>query len=686
MTTCPPSSAASGGAEAVRAIEALALDAALASVAEAPTEFLVELIRDGLTRALGATSVSVRLDGETGARPPWTPGSDRPGSAWQGPEGQLLIPLCFRGRKLGAVIVAGHPAGGDDDGSIRATLFRLGDLLAAALAQGERHESLEMQAAVLEATSAACSIPPTEGTIRWANQAVEASIGYDRKEIAGRTLVGLGSDLPPPALRDELAGILQAGRVWGGESRGRRKGGALFVERHALTPVTSASGQVQCAVPARQDPGKERSSRGRRRSFPAKDPLTGLPNRTRIEAILPSAVAEARRGTSSSLLVLDIDNFRAVNEAAGHAAGDRVLVEVARYLRSRLRQSDELARLDGDEFAVLLDGAGLEEGRLMAERLRAGLEYGGALSGTGSFPLSLSVGVVLIDGTAAAGDVLAIANSCVRAAKEAGRNRVVVGDRSALSRPALADASARAAALKDALRCGRLQLHLQPIVRLEDGRVTHHEALLRIEDENSDLQLPSDFLSAAERFGLMPRVDLWVLDQVLDLLVRDRSARLFMNLSASTLSDPDLLASMEKRVRASGDLAARLSFEITETAAVRSVPTAREWFRRVKSLGCRLALDDFGTGFSSFGYLQALPVDFLKIDGSFIRSVSRDRTNREIVKGVVAIARSLGKQVIAEAVEDPDDLAAIRDLQIEYGQGWILGKPGRADLQLALKP
>lgn len=432
------------------------------------------------------------------------------------------------------------------------------------------------------------------------------------------------------------------------------------------------------------------------------DPLTGLLNRRAYERALTEhleADRESQHG-GGAVIVLDLDDFKHVNDTLGHGAGDDLIARVAQALVSRLRSDDVIARLGGDEFAILLRSGGRPQiehvARLLLETVReqrAARGHGGP-----ERPMTASIGIAPLDGRKAmtAEEALTAADLAMYDAKESGRDRYeTYGGQSA---PADSEGAPHAKArietrlewverIRAALDEDRLVLHAQPVVETASGRMTQHELLIRMRGDDGSLIQPGAFLPIAERYGLIREIDRWVIENAIAMLgeLREegRTPMVEINLSGQSLSDPDLAEHVGRALGAAEVDPRQLTFEVTETAAIGNMAAAKGCAERLGALGCRFALDDFGAGFGSFYYLKHLPFDFIKIDGEFVRSCTVDRTDRLVVGAVVELARGMGKRTIAEFVGDEQTLSVLRELGVDYVQGFHLGKPAPLPYWLA---
>jgi diguanylate cyclase (GGDEF)-like protein len=411
------------------------------------------------------------------------------------------------------------------------------------------------------------------------------------------------------------------------------------------------------------------------------DVLTGLHNRRRIEQDVARQVAYAARyGTGGAVLLLDLDDFKDVNDTLGHHAGDELIKEVARLLAGRLRSTDSIARLGGDEFAVLLPEADEADARATAQSLLEVIRRHRSRFRDHHLRVTASIGIALVNdaGDGAEDEPLGRADVAMYEAKACGRDRYAVYA-SQGHRASVEEKLTVVDRIREALEHDLLQVYCQSILDLSTGRVSQYELLLRMVDEDGQVLPPKAFLGIAERYGLMPDIDRWVVNQAIGLVSQreDRGdpVQLEVNLSAKTLGDPLFPGWVEGRLAASMIDAGALIFEITETAAIANMEEAKSFVNRLTQLGCKFALDDFGAGFGSFHYVKYLPIDYVKIDGDFVRGVVDSPTDQSVVRAIVQLARGLGKRTIAEFVTDEPTVALLREYGVDYAQGYHVGAP-----------
>lgn len=418
------------------------------------------------------------------------------------------------------------------------------------------------------------------------------------------------------------------------------------------------------------------------------DSLTRLFNRREFELRTQVLLANRERLTGA-LLFIDLDQFKVINDTSGHRAGDELLVRLAAVMQEKLRPHDMLARLGGDEFGVLLAGARTPEAALQAaERMRVCLESFIFSWEERSYMISASIGVVMLCNAESPKALFAHADAACYLAKEAGRNRVhlyVEEDAAVARRKGEMEWVNR---IRDALRDGRLLLDYQELhpLNAESQAGAHIELLLRLRDEDGSVVMPGAFLPAAERYGLMPLVDRWVVETALanldHLHPKGRAlATCAINLSGASLEDVGLFDRIAQLLVVHQVDPKRLVFEITETVAMRDFAASSALISGLRKLGCRVALDDFGAGMSSFGYLKNLELDMLKIDGSFVQNIASDRMSQSIVRAVTEIGHQQGLEVVAEWVSSPELLAILAGMTVDYAQGFAPHRPERVLFQ-----
>lgn len=415
------------------------------------------------------------------------------------------------------------------------------------------------------------------------------------------------------------------------------------------------------------------------------DQLTGLVNRNEFDRHLNNALDSAKcDDISHVLLYLDLDQFKVINDTCGHQAGDELLSQLAMLLREKVRGNDVLARLGGDEFGLLLENCPLKKAKKIAEDLRGLISDFRFVWRDKSFSIGVSIGMAKITkDSQGADEVLGAADIACYAAKDMGRDRVHVymdDDSDLLRRQTEMQWVSR---IKDALEEGRFVLHQQqmrPLTRL-NGTTSYSEFLVRMLDEHNNIIMPGAFIPAAERYGIMPLLDRWVVNAAITYLAdyfpanEKNDSVFFINLSGHSLGDSGFSAYIRQQITDHNILPELLCFEITETAAISNLSEAVKFINEIRGFGCQFALDDFGSGLSSFSYLKTLPVDYLKIDGSFVRDLEVDPMNFAIVQAINEIGHVAGLHTIAEFVESEDTLDSLRGIGVDIVQGYCIGRP-----------
>lgn len=412
------------------------------------------------------------------------------------------------------------------------------------------------------------------------------------------------------------------------------------------------------------------------------DPLTGLANRRVLEQRITQALKKVDgSGSGHALLYLDLDQFKAVNDSAGHLAGDELLRQLSGLLKQHLRESDILARLGGDEFGVLLENCDAEHAQIVAEKLRATVhQYSFVWKGR-AFELGVSIGLVNIrDRSLTLTDILSRADESCYAAKAQGRNRVHVYSPDERAQAEHHNEREWVREITAALREGRMFLCSQPVLATaasgrRDAVPAHQEVLLRLRAANGAIVPPMAFIPAAERHQLMPMLDRWVAGTVLDTLNEHRDRRYAINLSGSTLLDESFLEFLRERVESLGVPPQRLCFEIDERVVVADLARAIEFTAQLRGIGCRVAIDGFGSGMSSFAYLKRLKVDYLKIDGALVQGVVNDPVQYAMVESINRIGQLMRVRTVAQFVEDEATREAMRAIGVDYVQGFGVGRP-----------
>jgi diguanylate cyclase (GGDEF)-like protein/PAS domain S-box-containing protein len=412
------------------------------------------------------------------------------------------------------------------------------------------------------------------------------------------------------------------------------------------------------------------------------DPLTELHNRrffqTAFEGLLQRA---SRYHHGVALLFFDLDQFKYVNDTSGHQAGDAMLRVVAERLNQLIRSSDLLARLGGDEFAVAIPESDVKAAIQVAEKILENLRQVSLPTKGRSHRVSASIGIVLYpDHGSNTQDLMSNADLSMYQAKESGRDRWHLFALDDQMREQMSERLTWKEKIEQALVDSAFQLYYQPILEIKTGRISHYEVLIRMREKDGSLGMPGHFIPIAERTGQIHSIDRFVLRETISQIANmtrstGQEINLAINLSGRVVDDPELLPLLKQLLNLSGVKPQNLVFELTETATLADMASAEQLMRELRDLGCRFAMDDFGVGFSSFYYLRELPLDIVKIDGSFIRQLPSSPEDRIFVKALTQLASGLHKLTVAEFVEDAETLEMVRQIGVDYAQGYYIGKP-----------
>jgi diguanylate cyclase (GGDEF)-like protein/PAS domain S-box-containing protein len=554
-----------------------------------------------------------------------------------------------------------------------------------------------LQVFAMQSLGEAIVTTDTEGRLAYLNPAAEKLLGVGHAQALGRPLedvVGLvdqndRKNLSEP-VREAVSGDhgsphnLSRRAVLLGKASGEERAIEL-----AASPLRNESGELAGAVILMHDVTELRGLH-RQMSYQAThDALTGLVNRREFERRLDEATEAARRGEAAHMLCyLDLDRFKIVNDTSGHLAGDSMLREVAKLLREAVRDSDTVARLGGDEFGMLLVGCPLDKARQIADDVCRSIATYRFVWHDRVFNIGVSIGLIEIGREAGTVEqLLAAADSACYTAKKEGAGRVNVYS----SRD---EALARSTGeiewlqkLQSAIKEERFALYYQPIVSAYGNETDgpSMEVLLRMLDETGAEIAPLEFVAAAERYRLMVSVDRWVVQTTLGALSRNafqlaRDRSVAINISAQTLADPSFLEFVVECLDSTGVMPDQVCFELTESAVIGNMESARRFVGVLHGMGCKFTIDDFGSGVASFSSLKNLPLDYLKLDGSFMRNLARDSVSQTMVTAMIKLARTLNFKIIAEQVEDSAALDVARKMGVDFVQGYVIARPAKLAL------
>lgn len=563
----------------------------------------------------------------------------------------------------------------------------------AALHRSEQalHEEKERAEVTLHSIGDGVITTDLEGRVRYLNPVAETLTGHGLADALGKPIEILyrvqdqatGSPLANPVRLCLAEDTLISGA---NHAQLVSADGNLYAVEETAAPIRGKDGKTIGAVLVFHDVTEAREASRKLAYQATHDVLTGLINRREFERQVGEILKEAKRlGSDHAFCYMDLDQFKVVNDTCGHIAGDGLLVELATMIQNRVRETDTVARLGGDEFGVLLRNVPMNEARALAEDIRNRVRDYRYLWEGQTFEVGISIGVVPIrPDTGTAAEVFSNADIACFVAKDQGRNQIHVSNLDDVEQARRQLEMQWSVRIPNALENDRFVLHYQKILPLDPaGGTPHCELLVRMLEEDGSLILPGRLIPAAERFRHMPDIDRWVIRNALRLIASHGKAlgmaSYAINLSGQSLGQEDLLDFVRREILRSGVKPSLLTFEITETAAIRNVSHAARFMTELKKMGCQFSLDDFGSGLSSFGYLKMLPVDYLKIDGSFVRNMVHDDHDHSIVVAITQIAKTLKIACVAEFIEDEATLRALQEIGVDYGQGYYLHRPQAVD-------
>jgi len=538
----------------------------------------------------------------------------------------------------------------------------------------------------VESSSSAVYITDLSGTIEYVNPKFSEITGYTREEGIGQNPRFLKSGETPETLYADLWSTITSGGEWKGEIHNRKKDGSFYWAHDSISGVRNASGDITHYICIQDDVTHEFEMTEKLSYQASHDILTGLINRYEFERRIERLISTLPDGKDEhALFFMDLDQFKVINDTCGHTAGDELLRQLAREMLVVVRKRDTLARLGGDEFGVLMEHCSLEQAHRVAEMLLNCIQnYQFSWNGQ-NFRVGISIGLVAIKSQSSnLTELLQQADAACYMAKDLGRNRIHefhLNDTELAQRHGQMQWVGR---INEALQQDHFRLFAQPIVPLKNSSGEHYEILLRMKGRDGEIIPPGAFLPAAERFDLIEKIDDWVVNHTFSLLASnpefvEKIHFVSINLSGPSLTNTDLMETIMSLFRKTEIQPEKICFEVTETVAISNLNAAISFMTILKSIGCRFALDDFGSGLSSFAYLKNLPVDYLKIDGVFVKDIVDDPIDYVMVKSIHNIGQVMGMETIAEFVENDEIIDLLNIVGINYAQGYGVGKPQSFD-------
>lgn len=534
-------------------------------------------------------------------------------------------------------------------------------------------------------------ITDMKGNIEYVNPMFEQVTGYSKEEAIGQNPRILSSGTVTNEDYENLWKTILAGKTWRNVYKNKKKTGSYYWSNSVISPIKDEKGEITHFLAVQEDITEKMVSEERINYLANHDELTGLVNRTRFIELLDDWIyCAATGGDIGAFYLLDMDDFKFLNDTYGHGAGDEFLRRASSILSSavgrirpeKISKEPILGRLSGDEFAVFVPGVAVREALSVAETLRKDIED--FKFQEAPIAITVSIGIVLFPGHGKdAKELFTRADAAMYRAKELGRNRFHLFIPEDQDLEKMHSRVAWKERILKSLRENRFEPWFQPILDLSTNSVHHYESLARLKGEDGSIMLPGAFIDIAERFGLIGSIDRMIIEKSMLMQARLRKEGKYisfgMNLSGKDLGDDDLLSFLKAKMIETGADPDKLVFEITETAAIGDLDRAIKFIKALKTIGCHFALDDFGVGFTSFTYLREMQVDYIKIDGAFIRKLNVSPNDQVFVKAITDVAKGLKIKSIAEFVENKETLELLKTFGVDYAQGYLIGKPAPPD-------
>ena len=545
----------------------------------------------------------------------------------------------------------------------------------------KKQEELNKLSTVVKQSPHLVIMTNLEGVVDYVNPQIKNITGFEYQEIVGNNINLLRSGTTDPTVYKDIWLTINSGQTWSGILQNKKKNGDLYWAKGSISPIFSESGLISHFISIQEDITEAKALSEEISYRASHDPLTGLINRHEFEIHLNSLLRESIETDQHALCFIDLDRFKIVNDTAGHLAGDELLRQLGKQMKLVGRKQDIFARLGGDEFALILSHCEQGQAEKIAEKLQETINNYQLLWNEYTFKVGASIGLVSFRKGDDADKVLKFADTACYAAKNTGRNKIYIFKKDDEYLSQQSGEIEWVSKIEHALENNQFCLYAQQINSLKNTKLKGKcEILLRLKDEAGIVIPPGVFFPAAERFSLATKIDYWVIEHTLTWFSEhpDELETLdcfSINLSGQSLADKKIQLFIINLIKKLQFPTQKLIFEITETAAINNLVQAQSLITNLKEIGIRFSLDDFGSGLSSFAYLKNLSVEFLKIDGMFVKDIVADPVDRAMVKSINEIGQIMGKETIAEFVENEDIVEMLINIGVDYAQGYHYSRP-----------